>query len=142
MDNDRINHSLAVANKMLELGKEKDLSEEQLKELFILGYNHDIGYQFGNNENHNMIGGNLLKECNYKYWKEVYYHGVPNSEYKSLYLDILNYADMSIDKYGNDVGFDKRLKDIKCRYGENSIQYINCVKIVNALEEVKDRAKN
>ena len=133
MDNDRINHSLAVANKMLELGKEKGLSEEQLKELFILGYNHDIGYQFGNNENHNMIGGNLLKECNYKYWKEVYYHGVPNSEYKSLYLDILNYADMSIDKYGNDVGFDKRLKDIKCRYGENSIQYINCVKIVNEL---------
>ena len=133
MDNDRINHSLAVANKMLELGEEKDLSEEQLKELFILGYNHDIGYQFGTNENHNMIGGNLLKECNYKYWKEVYYHGVPNSEYKSLYLDILNYADMSIDKYGNDVGFDKRLEDIKCRYGENSIQYINCVKIVNEL---------
>ena len=133
MDNDRINHSLAVANKMLELGKEKDLSEEQLKELFILGYNHDIGYQFGTNENHNMIGGNLLKECNYKYWKEVYYHGVPNSEYKSLYLDILNYADMSIDKHGNDVGFDKRLENIKSRYGENSIQYINCVKIVNEL---------
>ena len=133
MDSNRINHSLAVANKMLELGKEKDLSEEQLKELFILGYNHDIGYQFGNNENHNMIGGNLLKECNYKYWKEVYYHGVPNSEYKSLYLDILNYADMSIDKYGNDVGFDKRLEDIKSRYKENSIQYINSVKIINEL---------
>ena len=133
MDNDRINHSLAVANKMLELGKEKDLSEEQLKELFILGYNHDIGYQFGTNENHNIIGGNLLKECNYKYWKEVYYHGVPNSEYKSLYLDILNYADMSIDKYGNDVGFDKRLEDIKSRYKENSIQYINSVKIINEL---------
>mgnify|MGYP002620188654 CR=1 FL=1 len=133
MYNDRINHSLAVANKMIEIGEEKDLSEEQLKELFILGYNHDIGYRFGNNENHNIIGSNILKECNYKYWKEVYYHGVPNSEYKSLYLDILNIADMSIDKYGNDVGFDKRLEDIKTRYGEESVQYQNCVKIVDEL---------
>ena len=133
MDNDRINHSLAVANKMIEIGEEKDLSEEQLKELFILGYNHDIGYRFGNNENHNIIGSNILKECNYKYWKEVYYHGVPNSEYKSLYLDILNIADMSIDKYGNDVGFDKRLEDIKTRYGEESVQYQNCIKIVDEL---------
>jgi len=38
-----------------------------------------------------------------------------------------------IDKYGNDVGFDKRLDDIKNRYGENSIQYKNCVKIINEL---------
>ena len=133
MDNDRLIHSYAVANKMVELGKEKNLLDEQLRELFLLGYLHDIGYQFGINENHNVIGGNLLKNSNYKYWKEVYYHGIPNSKYKSLYLDILNTADMMIDKYGNDVGFDKRLDDIKNRYGENSIQYKNCVKIINEL---------
>lgn len=133
MDNDRLKHSYAVANKMVELGKEKTLPDEQLQELFLLGYLHDIGYQFGTNENHNMIGGNLLRNSNYKYWKEVYYHGIPNSEYKSLYLDILNTADMMIDKCGNDVGFDKRLDDIKNRYGEDSIQYINCVKIINEL---------
>jgi len=133
MDNDRLIHSYAVANKMVELGKEKNLLDEQLRELFLLGYLHDIGYQFGINENHNVIGGNLLKNSNYKYWKEVYYHGIPNSEYKSLYLDILNTADMMIDKCGNDVGFDKRLDDIKNRYGENSIQYKNCVKIINEL---------
>ena len=133
MDNDRLKHSYAVANKMVELGKDKNLLDEQLQELFLLGYLHDIGYQFGTNENHNMIGGNLLRNSNYKYWKEVYYHGIPNSEYKALYLDILNTADMMIDKYGNDVGFDKRLDDIKNRYGEDSIQYINCVKIINEL---------
>jgi len=133
MDNDRLIHSYAVANKMVELGKEQNLLDEQLRELFLLGYLHDIGYQFGINENHNVIGGNLLKNSNYKYWKEVYYHGIPNSEYKSLYLDILNTADMMIDKCGNDVGFDKRLDDIKNRYGENSIQYKNCVKIINEL---------
>lgn len=134
MDNDRLIHSYAVANKMVELGKEKNLLDEQLQELFLLGYLHDIGYQFGTNENHNMIGGNLLRNSNYKYWKEVYYHGIANSEYKSLYLDILNTADMMIDKYGKDVGFDKRLEDIKSGYGEDSIQYVNCFKIVNELK--------
>ena len=114
--------------------EEKSLSEIELQELFLLGYLHDIGYEFATNENHNSIGGNLLKESNYKYWQEVYYHGIPNSEYKSLYLDILNTADMMIDKYGNDVGFDKRLEDIKKRYGEDSIQYVNCFKIVNELK--------
>ncbi len=133
MDNDRLKHSYAVANKMIELGKEKSLSEIELQELFLLGYLHDIGYEFGTNENHNIIGGNLLKKNNYEYWKEVYYHGVPNSEYKSLYLDILNRADMMIDKHGNDVGFDKRLEDIKNRCGVDSMQYINCVKIINQL---------
>ena len=133
MDNDRLKHSYAVANKMIELGKEKNLPEIELQELFLLGYLHDIGYEFGTNENHCSIGGSLLKESNYKYWQEVYYHGIPNSDYKSLYLDILNKADMMIDKYGNDVGFDKRLEDIKSRYGEDSIQYVNCVKMINEL---------
>ena len=134
MDNDRLKHCYAVATKMIEIGKEKGLTENQLEELFMLGYVHDIGYQFGDNENHNIIGGNVLENSNYKYWKEVYYHGIPNSEYKSLYLDILNRADMMIDKYGNDVGFDKRLEDIKKRYGEDSLQYINCLKIINELK--------
>ena len=133
MDNDRLKHCYAVANKMIEIGKEKELTENELEELFMLGSVHDIGYQFGDNESHNVVGGNVLKKSNYKYWQEVYYHGVPDSKYKSLYLDILNTADMMIDKYGNDVGFDKRLEDIKNRYGKDSIQYINCVKIINEL---------
>ena len=61
MDFDRLKHSLAVARKMVTIGKNKELSEEQLQELFILGYNHDIGYEFGTNEDHNVIGGNILK---------------------------------------------------------------------------------
>jgi len=138
MNIDRLNHSLGVADKMIKLGKDKNLSDNKLKELFLLGFLHDIGYKFSTNENHNIVGGNLLKENNYKYWKEVYYHGIPNSKYKSLYLDILNSADMQIDEFGNDVGYDKRLENIKIRHGENSIQYINSCKIVN---ELKDRWK-
>lgn len=111
---DRIKHCYGVALKMQEIGKKLNLTDEQINELFILGFNHDIGYQFTeDNTIHNITGSELLKQSNYKYWKEVYYHGEINITYKSLYLDILNLEDMQIDKLGNDVGFDKRLLDIK-----------------------------
>lgn len=48
-----------------------------------------------------------MKASSYKYWQEIYYHGEITSEYHSMYLDILNQADMQIDKYGNDVGYKK-----------------------------------
>ena len=123
VDNDRLNHSLAVARKMVEIGKEYNLNDDELKDLYVLGFNHDIGYEYGNNSKHAHIGGEILKRNNYKYWKEIYYHGDINAEYTSLFLKILNKADMQIDKYGNDVGYIKRLEDIKKRYGENSTTY-------------------
>lgn len=135
IDNDRLKHSIAVARKMVEIGREHNLNDEQLQELFILGYNHDIGYEFGNNENHRIIGGNILEKSNYKYWKEVFYHGESNTEYQSLYLTILNQADMQIDKYGNDVGYDKRLEDIKNIYGKDSEVYNKCFKIVDKIRK-------
>jgi len=135
MDFDRLKHSISVGRKMIEIGKKYNLSDQELKELFLLGYNHDIGYEFSNNGiNHNIIGGEILKNNGYKYWQEVYYHGEPNIQYKSKYLDILNQADMQIDKYGNDVGYEKRLDDIKQRYGINSIQYTKANQIIELIE--------
>ena len=40
---------------------------------------------------------------------------------------------MQIDKYGNDVGYDKGLEDIKSRYGEDSEVYNKCCKIVDKI---------
>lgn len=138
MDLNRLNHSYSVALKMIEIGIEKGLDDIELKDLFVLGLNHDIGYQFSeNNKEHNTIGGELLKNNGYKYWKEVYYHGSDQDEYNSLYLDILNEADMSVDKYGNDVGFESRLEDIGKRYGINSKVYNRCFNIIKELEKRK-----
>lgn len=132
MDLDRIKHSLAVANKMVEIGKQKGLNEKQLQELFVLGYNHDVGYRFSIDKlKHNIIGGKMLRSTNYMHWQEVYNHGNPDTEYTSIYLDILNQADMQIDKSGNEVTYDERLEDIKQRYGIDSIQYINSKKIID-----------
>lgn len=60
---------------------------------------------------------------------------IVDSEYQSIYLYILNQADMQIDRYGNYVGYDKRLEDIKFRYGEESEIYINCRKMVNKISD-------
>ena len=51
--------------------------------------------------------------------------------------NILNMADMQIDKYGNDVGYDKRLEDIKNRYGENSTTYKNAEILISQLRSEK-----
>ena len=63
----------------------------------------------------------------------MYYHGEVVSEYNSLYLDILNKADMQIDKFGNDVGYVKRLEDIKNRYGKKSDIYKKAEKLVEEI---------
>ena len=140
IDEDRLKHSLAVARKMVEIGKKYNFTKEQLYELFVLGYNHDIGYEFDANEKHGIIGGIILKESGYKYWKEIYYHGQITKEFKSIYLDILNMADMQIDKYGNDVGYDNRLEDIKSRYGENSKVYTKVKTLVNNLKRNQENS--
>lgn len=136
MHKDKLIHSYNVGKKMMEIGKKIGLSDEELEELFTLGFNHDIGYEFTNESiNHNKVGGEILKRQKYKYYKEVYYHGDIDSDYSSLYLDILNMADMQIDKFGKDVGYSLRLEDIKGRYGEDSIIYKKCVILVDNLKK-------
>ncbi len=137
MDEYRLKHSLAVARKMVEIAKEKELSDDDINDCFVIGFNHDIGYEFAiNNIEHNIVGGEILKKSNFKYWKEIYFHGEVNIEYKSLFLDILNQADMQIDRQGNDVGYDRRLEDIKNRYGENSIVYSKCHILVEKIRRL------
>lgn len=136
MDNDRLIHSLAVARKMVEIATSYNLTDEEINNCFIIGFNHDIGYEFTNNGiNHNIIGGEILRQSGFKFWKEVYYHGIITKEYSSIYLDILNQADMQVDKYGNYVGYEERLKDIENRYGSDSKVYNSCFDLINELKE-------
>lgn len=135
MDEDRIKHSFAVARKMKQIAIDLGLNDEEINDCFVIGFIHDIGYEFATNKmGHNKIGGEILKRNNFKYWKEIYYHGETEIEYESLYLDILNQADLQIDRYGNDVGYDKRLEDIKSRYGETSIVYEKCVQLIKKID--------
>lgn len=135
MDKNRLMHSYGVARKMVEIAISYKLTEREINDCFVIGFNHDIGYEYSENGvSHNIIGGNILRETGFKYWREIYYHGIKTSEYSSLYLDILNQADMQVDKYGVDVGYEERLKDIESRYGSESKVYRSCLELINDLK--------
>ncbi len=135
LDKKRILHSLGVANKMKVIANELyPGNKEFIEDMFILGLLHDLGYEFAKTKlEHSEIGGTILKKNGYKYWKEVYYHGKTGVEYKSEELKILNTADLLTDSNGREITAQERLKDVKDRYGEDSFEYIDFVKLAKEL---------
>lgn len=127
IDDNRYKHIRGVAELMAEIAP-----QGLEKEMFLLGMLHDIGYLY-QPQNHNIFGGNLLKEQGYKYWQEVYWHGVPDAEYTSAALDLLNSADMQVNAYGERVSYTERLADIGNRYGTDSSQYLLAKKMTEYL---------
>lgn len=116
---DRKKHIYAVAEFLKNYAISWNMPRKDIEALFVLGLVHDIGYEFLNKKHyteHGKYGGLLLKRLGYKYWKEVYYHGVANCKYKSKFLDLLNWADMRIDGKGNLVSFEGRIQDVEKRY--------------------------
>lgn len=120
---------------MYEKALEKIGDEFYAKKMFHLDLVYDIGYQFTeNNKEHAHVGGKLLKEEGYEYWKEVYDHGDPNlTERPSDEWFLLNVADMHTDGKGNRVTFDERLKDIGDRYGYQSQEYKMAYTLIKAM---------
>ncbi len=132
---DRIKHSLAVAKKMKEMAAENpDKYPVEPGAAFVLGLLHDVGYEFsGEQKEHAHKGGSVLKEQGYKYWKEVYYHGIPQDEYDSPMLRLLNYADMITGPAGEYMTIEQRIEDIAKRYGEGSWQDLEARKLAFSL---------
>lgn len=132
IDENRWKHTLAVARLMEGVAQQVGLDEQ---EMFTLGMLHDIGYEFGDGENHHIVGGDILKQQNYKYYEEVYYHGKANTGYESPALDLLNFADMHINRKGEYVTFEERLADIASRRGTDSPHYRNCSIVIEDLKK-------
>ena len=132
IDKDKTAHIFAVARLMADKAELLGLDKQ---EMFTLGLVHDIGFEFGGSETHHQEGAEILKKQNYKYWQEVLHHGKPTQEFQSKALDLLNYADLHIDKCGKFVSFEDRLKDIALRRGEDSPHYKNSQIVIKQLEE-------
>ncbi len=133
----RKQHIWAVAELLEQYGKEKNFSDEKCHQLYILGLLHDVGYQFLEEKDyakHNVVGGGILRNQGYEFWKEVYYHGVVNSPYQSEYLDLLNLADMHIDSEGKYVTLDGRLEELSKRYNV-PIKELDSYPIVQELKQ-------
>ena len=134
INENRIKHIFAVARLMKDYSIEK-FDIEYAKQMFTLGLLHDIGYEFGDNKTHPIIGGEMLQNQNYKYYNEIKYHGSIDCEYSSFELDLLNWADMHINGCGEKVSYEERLLDIKNRYGEESDTYKNARILIDKLIE-------
>lgn len=130
---DRLKHILAVARLMKQKANELGLDP---KEMFLLGFLHDIGYEFGEHANHAEIGGNMLNSIHYTYTNEIAFHGIVNCDFSSKELDLLNWCDMHTNGKGEYVTFEERLSDIKNRRGEDSDAYKDSEKIINSLQHL------
>lgn len=132
----RWNHILGVARKSKEFAaKFQPENIKFIEDMFLLGILHDIGYEFmETNEDHAMIGGEILKRSYYKYWKEVSLHGDINVD-MSDELFILNCADMTTGPNGENFNFEERLEEISNRLGNDSNAYKKCVIMVEKLKK-------
>lgn len=129
-------HSRQVSLLMKEYAPLLNLNPE---EAGLCGWLHDFGYISGNNCNHAKIGGKLLHDQGYKYWKEISTHGSCDGLFSPLGV-LLNIADMSVDHRGKTVSFEERLDDVAKRYGRTSTQWENCLSLIAALKKTDEWA--
>lgn len=142
--NERMAHMHGVAEWMYEHAEEYGC--ENKDEMYLLGLIHDIGYIYGNKEEHEQKGAELLGINTY-YGKFVQAHGLTPREYMNCNgcfdseipneMILLWTADMMVDSKGNVVGFKARLDDIEKRYGIDSESYRICKEIMLWLENRK-----
>lgn len=137
---DKMAHCKAVAEHMKKVARIQGKDDLTADIYYVVGLLHDIGYLRGRKE-HEINGAVILKAMGMKdeYVQAILNHGTnPYTLKINEQTDILialQDADMSVDKYGRDAGFKKRLEDIKLRYGADSEAYDTATKTVQFIKE-------
>lgn len=127
---DRLHHIISVARKAYKTAKDLGYDEQFAREMFALGWNHDMGYEF-DPEHHEVVGAELLN--GWKYSEFIENHGTIPLTVTNEWL-ILNYADMTVSPTGEDTTLDDRLKEIEQRYGKDHKWYKLSEDVVNILK--------
>lgn len=157
-DLDRINHSISVSQKALEIAREVGYGD--LTQVEMAGLLHDIGYSskisfadFHPIDGYYYLG---LNDWEKEYREVALYHSFSeelalnyrkdlSSEYRRLpyeesenkaLIEIITKADFLVDNKGNYVSFEKRLKGIESRYGKESCVYIHAC---DSIKKLKNR---
>lgn len=125
---DRLAHMNATANRAYEIattifGK----TEDQARQLYILGFLHDVGYAF-DPADHAHAGGRVLADLGFA-TDAIYDHGDPNVGVMNDDLLIVNAADMTTSPTGAPMRMEDRLRDIGERYGADS-PHLACARAV------------
>lgn len=132
---DRLHHIIGVARKAYKVAKKLGANEDFAREMFTLGWNHDIGYEF-DPSTHESVGYVMLKNWTYSEYIKTHGKVSDNITYDLIWF-IINYADMTTSPTGTDVTLDERLVEIAGRYGTEHIWYIESKAICDKLKEYK-----
>lgn len=147
ISDDRLHHIIGVARECYNIAKSYDKDEDFCRKMFLIGYLHDVGYEFSTTQaEHPDISEKILMLLGFQNDKigealhAIKYHG-RYTKHSTLEWKILNIADMTINSKGNKVTVYERLEDIKSRYGEHSDQYLTAYDIASqvGLIPVMDR---
>ena len=139
----RMDHTIAVARKCYDLArKEYCMSEENARKAFLMGFLHDIGYEFVQEAPaHPDVAVDILTSFSNIEWDQMVFaimtHGKPDRFLGTTYQAILNEADLTVNNKGEAVSMKERCESIKATYGHESPQYYNSVKMVDKLKEFK-----
>ena len=129
IDENRLHHILGVARECYNISRLLGYNEKFCQKMFMIGWNHDVGYEFEEPKFHARKSGELIKLLGSYIYKDVLNsisnHGLKESKMVSEESQILNIADLLIDGKGNKVNsLQDRLEDIANRWGgKDTIQY-------------------
>ena len=135
----RLRHILGVSRKAYKIAKKMGYDEDFCRRCFMLGWLHDVGYEFSETQSeHPGVSAKMMlcitpednasSDSRRLFYKAIKEHGQYTSEMTVEYK-ILNMADMLVDSMGNEVTASQRLNDIRDRYGEYSDQYLTACDI-------------
>lgn len=131
INENRLNHILAVARKAYKIAKDFGYDEQYAREMFALGWNHDIGYEF-DPINHENVGADILP--NYKYAEFIRSHGLAPAQLTKEWI-IINLADMTTSPTGEEITIEARLVEIESRYGKDHIWYKQSKEVCDILKD-------
>ena len=131
INENRLNHILAVARKAYKIAKDFGYDEQYAREMFALGWNHDIGYEF-DPINHENVGADILP--NYKYAEFIRSHGLAPAQLTKEWI-IINLADMTTSPTGEETTIEARLAEIESRYGKDHIWYKQSKEVCDILKD-------
>lgn len=121
LEGGQLSHMGGVAQRAADIALSLTGNADFAEEMFVAGLLHDVGYAFAGADRHGAAGGEVLSRCDFKYSTSIARHG--NGVSLSLAEAILNLADTTTSKTGEQVSMEDRLAEIENRFGPASRQY-------------------
>lgn len=130
-------HALGVARACYIIAREHyRMSIDDAKKVFLLGWLHDVGYEFASTvAEHAKVGADLAELIGFEYSEEIRHHGISQELFHSDVLDILYAADILVDAHGEFVTIEDRLDDISARHPKEDGVHESTEKLINHLKE-------